>query len=280
MATDKKSFVLYTDLVSVARKLIEKDRENKTNYAGELFLHIMEYVNDNDPIAIDFIIEMAFEPIKAQLKRDLIKYEQIKSKRSDAGKRSSELRQFNKSQQDSTHVESVEQNSTNPTSVESVQQSSTNPTVSVNDSVNVNDNVNVFSKENNISLSNACEDFNFSNEVKKVAEEICSWFAVTEISNQTLRGQIYSFAQIRFNMGELSNFSDQFSFYKKYHIESGSRKHLPKGFMENGWNAANWKNTYEDFLKSKKEKPKTIGTDERFSTGTSVQLPITINAKK
>jgi hypothetical protein len=37
-------------------------------------------VNDEDPKPSNFIIEMAFESIKLQLKRDLIKYEEIKEK--------------------------------------------------------------------------------------------------------------------------------------------------------------------------------------------------------
>ena len=75
MAENKKSFILYADLINVVTKLVLKDRENKTNYAGELFLTILEYVNDKNPIPIDFIVEMAFEPIKLALKRDLKKYE-------------------------------------------------------------------------------------------------------------------------------------------------------------------------------------------------------------
>ena len=49
MAKDKKAFVLYTDLEAVLEKLIQKDRENKTNNAGELFYHILKYVNDENP---------------------------------------------------------------------------------------------------------------------------------------------------------------------------------------------------------------------------------------
>lgn len=86
MAENKKSFILYSDLISVVKKLVERDRENKTNYAGELFLHILEYVNDKEPIAIDFIVEMAFEPIKQQLKRDLNEWTIIKEDRSNSGK--------------------------------------------------------------------------------------------------------------------------------------------------------------------------------------------------
>lgn len=86
MAEDKNGFVLYKDLISVVRKLVEKDRENKTNYGGELFLLILEYVNDNDPIPLDFVLELAFEPIKCQLKRDLKKYSEKVNKNSESGR--------------------------------------------------------------------------------------------------------------------------------------------------------------------------------------------------
>jgi hypothetical protein len=86
MAENKNGFVLYKDLISVVRKLVLKDRENKTNYGGELFLLVLEYVNDESPIAIDFILEMTFEPIKQQLKRDLKKYETTITKKSESGR--------------------------------------------------------------------------------------------------------------------------------------------------------------------------------------------------
>lgn len=86
MAKDKPSFILYADLLHVIKKLVLQDRANKTNHAGELFLHILEYVNDNNPVPIDFIVDMAFEPIKQQLKRDLKKYELFREKQSENGK--------------------------------------------------------------------------------------------------------------------------------------------------------------------------------------------------
>ena len=131
MAEGKKGFILYADLLTVVEKLVIKDRQNKTNYGGELFLCVLLYVNDKNPVPIDFIVEMAFEPIKLSLKRDLIKFDAVKIKRSEAGKKSAELRALKKAQQ----------NSTNPTSVESVEIIPTNPTVSVNDNVNVNESV-------------------------------------------------------------------------------------------------------------------------------------------
>lgn len=86
MAKDKNGFVLYKDLLPTIKKLVERDRANKTNYAGELFLHILEYVNDENPVAIDFIVEMAFEPIKQTLKRDLKKYEMKLESKSISGR--------------------------------------------------------------------------------------------------------------------------------------------------------------------------------------------------
>jgi hypothetical protein len=120
MAKDKKGFILYADLIKVVSKLPDET-------AGKLFKIILNYVNDLEVSIDDLLLEIAFEPIKNQLKRDLVKFEKVKHKRSEAGKRSAELRALKKE----------EQNSTNPTSVESVEQSSTNPTVTdtVNDTV-------------------------------------------------------------------------------------------------------------------------------------------------
>lgn len=63
----KKSFVLYCDIIHTIAKLSDEK-------AGELFKHILKYVNDENPKADDPLIEIAFEPIKQALKRDLIKW--------------------------------------------------------------------------------------------------------------------------------------------------------------------------------------------------------------
>ena len=68
MAENKKSFILYTDLIHTLDKMPD-------DKAGALFKHILAYVNDKDPTTEDLIIELTFEPIKQQLKRDLRKYE-------------------------------------------------------------------------------------------------------------------------------------------------------------------------------------------------------------
>lgn len=67
MAEDKKGFVLYADLLHTVQKL-------PNDKAGELFKHILLYVNDQDPKTDDLLIDVTFEGIKQQLKRDLEKY--------------------------------------------------------------------------------------------------------------------------------------------------------------------------------------------------------------
>ena len=70
MAENKKSFILYCDIIHTLEKLSDDD-------AGKLFKHILRYVNDLNPTTDHLITEIAFEPIKQQLKRDLIKYQKM-----------------------------------------------------------------------------------------------------------------------------------------------------------------------------------------------------------
>lgn len=99
MAENKKSFLLYADIWKTVEQLPDES-------AGMLFKTILMYVNDLNPNPEDLITRIAFEPIKQQLKRDLLKYDEIKKKRSEAGKRSAEARTK------STSVESVPTKST------------------------------------------------------------------------------------------------------------------------------------------------------------------------
>lgn len=89
MAEEKKSFILYCDIIHTINKLSD-------DQAGKLFKHILKYVNDLNPEAEDIVTEIAFEPIKQALKRDLLKYEKEKEKLSEAGKKGAEIRWGNK----------------------------------------------------------------------------------------------------------------------------------------------------------------------------------------
>jgi len=123
MAEGKKSFIAYVDWKDTFNSLPDEK-------AGQLIKFLFAYVNDEGPQTDDVLINAVFANIRQTLKRDLRKYEQIREKRSIAGKASADKRQHML-----THVNKP-------------QQTSTNSTVSVND----NDSDNDIKKDINISF--------------------------------------------------------------------------------------------------------------------------------
>ena len=114
MAKDKKSFILYVDQKDLWNKLPDE-------IAGKLIKHIYSYVSDENPSSDDLIVEIAFEPIKQQLKRDLKLFEEKRVKRSEAGIAGANKR-WQEIANDSKRISSI---------------------AKIADNVNVNDNVNV-----------------------------------------------------------------------------------------------------------------------------------------
>ena len=121
----KKSFVLYTDQKEVFDELTDED-------AGKLIKHIFAYVNDENPEQTDKLLKIAFLPIKTQLKRDLVVWDEKKQQRAEAG-RMGGLAKASKASNASEIL-------ANPSTAK---QSLANLAVNVNGNVNVNDNVNV-----------------------------------------------------------------------------------------------------------------------------------------
>lgn len=80
MATEKNSFLLYCDTIHTIEKLSDVD-------AGQLLKHILRYVNDKEPVTDNPLVEIAFEPIRQSLKRDLVKYENIRTRNSENAKK-------------------------------------------------------------------------------------------------------------------------------------------------------------------------------------------------
>ena len=113
MAKDKKSFILYVDQKDLWNKLPDE-------IAGKLIKHIYSYVSDENPTSKDLIIEIAFEPIKQQLKRDLKLFEEKRVSRSQAGKQGASKR-WQSMANDSNAISSIAKIAVN-----------------VNDNVNVN----------------------------------------------------------------------------------------------------------------------------------------------
>ena len=114
MAKDKKSFILYVDQKDLWNKLPDE-------IAGKLIKHIYSYVSDENPTSNDLIVEIAFEPIKQQLKRDLKLFEEKRVKRSEAGIAGANKR-WQEIANDSKRISTI---------------------AKIADNVNVNDNVNV-----------------------------------------------------------------------------------------------------------------------------------------
>lgn len=151
MAENKKSFIAYSDWNEIFKKLTDDE-------AGKLSKMIFAYVSDENPEAPDRITELIFEPIKQHLKRDLEKYENIKTKRSEAGKKGGLKSGETRSNQN--------QNEANEAIA-----SKTQANEAVNDNGNVNDNDNVIllkkeTKETEVLISEIEPD--------KIQEEIPS----------------------------------------------------------------------------------------------------------
>ena len=141
MAQDKKSFILYSDSQGLINQLPD-------DVAGRLLKHIYAYVNDENPITDELLLNIAFEPIKMQFKRDLKKWEETKDSKSINGKMGN-LKRYNTDlydlvSQDKMTLEDAENvaKSRKASQGDSKQsQSVANVAVNDNDNVNVNDNV-------------------------------------------------------------------------------------------------------------------------------------------
>ncbi len=121
MPENKKSFILYSDLIHTV-SILPNDK------AGELFKHILNYVNGLDIEPDDLLIKISFEPIRQQFNRDNEKWDNNKSVRSENGRRGG--------------IAKAEKNQQNVANVANASFAKKNvANVAVN--VNVNDNVNV-----------------------------------------------------------------------------------------------------------------------------------------
>lgn len=169
MAENKKSFILYCDQKGVWDKLDDAQ-------AGRLIKHIISYVNDENPVAPDFITELAFEPIKAVLKRDLKKWENQQEQRRKAGLKSAEIRKRNASKANDRST--------------TVNERSISSTVNGNVSVSVNDNVSVSSKDDGIKPPSLEEVISYFDENGYTKESATKMFEYYEESRKP-RGRVW-----------------------------------------------------------------------------------------
>ena len=76
---NKKSFIAYVDWGDTFDALPD-------DKAGQLVKHLFAYVNDKNPVTDDILINAVFTNIKLQLKRDLKKWENISTQRTEIGR--------------------------------------------------------------------------------------------------------------------------------------------------------------------------------------------------
>ncbi len=198
MAKDKTSFILYTDIAPTVNKLPDE-------IAGKLFKLILSYVNDEKPEVEDLLLQIAFEPIKQQLKRNLVSWNESKEEKSIAGINSafnkyrqrilnsvkpiaydleliSLTRKLNELGGFDPYIEKcilfINQNISTP--VDSVKQQPTKPTVNVNVNVNANVPVNVIKEDidvRKLKFSNSLKEFNLKLPIEnKIPEKIITDF--------------------------------------------------------------------------------------------------------
>jgi hypothetical protein len=157
MAENKKSFVLYCDLIHTVEQLPD-------DVAGKLFKLILDYTNDNNPEVDDVLLSVAFEPIKRQLKRDLKDWEHQKQKRSEAGKKGMQSRwKDNKT---------ITKDNTVITKDNNVK----NAITKVTDTVNVNDTVTVTNKSNSPTIEMCREYFDSRGYVEEFADKFFHYY--------------------------------------------------------------------------------------------------------
>ena len=138
MAENKKSFILYADLLQTIERLPDE-------VAGKLIKIILQYVNDKNPVVDDLLLQIAFEPIKQQLKRDLKDWEETRGERSNSGKLGN-LKRWNKELytkvvNNKISLEEAEEIAKNRTAKKSIAK------IAVTDTITVTDNVNEEKKE-------------------------------------------------------------------------------------------------------------------------------------
>lgn len=151
MADNKKSFVLYADIIHTISILDDET-------AGKLFKHILDYVNDKNPVSDNMLVNISFEPIKQQLKRDLQKWDEIRSKRAEAGSIGGHSKaKRSKAKQNVANAKSAKQSVANV-------------------AVNVNDNVNVNVINNIPTIEEVIDYFRFNGYTRSAAEKAFNYY--------------------------------------------------------------------------------------------------------
>lgn len=129
MNTEKKSFIVYCDSLELLEELSDEE-------TGIMFRAMITYAKSGEePVFTDRTMRTIFKILKSRLDVNSEKWEEIRKKRSDAGKKSAIAKQ---TATKSTNANTDKQAATKSTSVDTDEQTATKSTVNDNDNVNVN----------------------------------------------------------------------------------------------------------------------------------------------
>lgn len=134
MAENKKSFIAYVNWHNTFSKLTDEE-------AGRMIKHLLAYVNDMNPefLPEDRLLDILFEPIKATLKDDLVKWERYIEKQKANGKKGGRPAKTEDNPEESTETQAFSDETQKTQAFFSKPKKADNVNVYVND--NVNDNV-------------------------------------------------------------------------------------------------------------------------------------------
>lgn len=154
MAKDKKSVLLYCDLIHTIEKM-----DNET--AGKFFKHYLRYINDLNPKTEDLLVDISFESVKQNLKRDLKKWE-VRAERS---RENGKLGGRPSKEKEPIKPSGLINNPTEPRKPDTV-------TVNVTDTVTVKDTVNVINIIEKKEIDNLEVEFTEGNNQLTIIDEI------------------------------------------------------------------------------------------------------------
>ena len=131
---EKDSFILYTEQKEIINKLSDEQ-------AGKLLKAIYEYTSNGEIPDLDLTLDIVFTQIRQTLDRNTNKWNQIKQRRSEAGKLGAKTKKQNEAKEANANF--VKNEIAKEANANFVKDEKANQAVNVNDNVNVNVNDNV-----------------------------------------------------------------------------------------------------------------------------------------
>lgn len=267
MAENKSTIVVYADW-------IEKFEALSDDEAGKLIKHFFRYVNDLNPTPPDRVTELSFIDIKNSLKRDLVKWENVITKKSEGGQignlkrwhpdlydryakklntleeclKIAQSRSISESDNKQSHTDNTEKSeetrlkSDNSHKIgvrQNLSEGIAKIADSVSDNVSVIVNGSVSDTYNNMEGDNLCVGVD-QEKKKLLINALVDEFGFSEMKFANHQKVIFAFVTLLFERKESEHFIEQMRDYKEYKKLSREKLH--------GWRAliGTQENRFED----------------------------------